>query len=244
MRVADFKHEQEGCDAFCTRQPRKRAVLTHHQASTIFEMRGSVYNEAKCSRVTACTARSVMVSRIFGVSSKTVRDIWNKRTWRHCTQTLWTKVDLDLQHVQYTKSLENGAVHSPLSTARPTQVATIAPRRVGRPRGSKDTKPRKPRSPTIFRATVEDKQPDDKQPAFFASSRRDGVLCGEDTAMFDPDTSQTTPAFESCKSMVQEEVDWESRISGIQVTPNASSAGFELDEEADLRRSFPFFLDV
>jgi hypothetical protein len=227
---ADLKHEKndelEVSDAFWMRRPRKRAVLTHQQASMIFEMRGSVFNEAKSSRATAFTARSVMVSRMFGVSSKTVRDIWNKRTWRHCTEALWTKEGNDFRQFS--------------STAWPIQVpqATTSLRRVGRPCGSKDTKPRKPRGARII-ATVGDKQREDKQPAFFVSSCQDGVLCGEDTAMFDPDIVQIIPPVDRCKGTLQEKIFWKSSI-----TTYASSAGLEPDDEADLRRTFPFFLDV
>ncbi len=57
--------------------------------------------------------------------------------------------------------------------------------------------------------------------------------------MLDPEASQETPPVDRYKGTVQEEVHGERGI-----TPNASSAGFELDEEANLRCSFPFFLDV
>ncbi len=32
---------------------------------------------------------SIPVSKMFGVSSRAIRDIWNRRTWEHATVDLW-----------------------------------------------------------------------------------------------------------------------------------------------------------
>ena len=37
--------------------------------------------------------QSVPVAGMFGVSPKTVRDIWNRRTWAYATHHLWTQED-------------------------------------------------------------------------------------------------------------------------------------------------------
>lgn len=50
-----------------------RATLTHEEAAHIFQMR------LKCCRD---------VADLFGVAPKTVRDIWNRRTWTHVTDSM------------------------------------------------------------------------------------------------------------------------------------------------------------
>ncbi len=36
---------------------------------------------------------SLPISRKFGVSPKTIRDIWSRRTWVHATNLLWLEED-------------------------------------------------------------------------------------------------------------------------------------------------------
>ena len=59
---------------------------------------------------------------MFGVSSKTVRDIWNRRTWTQTTGVLWAQEDV----------LRGALPLFPSATPRPR----------GRPKGSRDIKPR------------------------------------------------------------------------------------------------------
>jgi hypothetical protein len=121
---------------------RKRAVLSDHQAIAIFDLRVPFYDSASDTRIRAFTSRSVVVSRMFGVSPKAVRDIWNKRTWRHCTQPMWTEAD-PMPRPKPLKAADEFAPHSPRLNGGADQPASV--RRVGRPRGSKDSKPRRPR---------------------------------------------------------------------------------------------------
>eukprot|EP00960_Hanusia_phi_P066458 766401-Hanusia_phi.AAC.2 len=69
------------------------------------------------------TAKSEEVAKDFGVTAKAIRDIWNRRTWWNVTQVLWTEEER-LHHER---------------TWKPSA------RLPGRPRGSKDSKPRKTR---------------------------------------------------------------------------------------------------
>jgi hypothetical protein len=39
--------------------------------------------------------KSVQVSAKYGVSAKTIRDIWNRRTWTDATSFLWSSHDDD-----------------------------------------------------------------------------------------------------------------------------------------------------
>lgn len=92
---------------------RLRAKLTASQVLEIFHEKYALRNPAKvCSK--------------YGVSEKTIRDIWSGRTWRHCTKQ-WNHIFLSSD----SKSC-------------------------GRPQGSKDLKPRKmrgkaaPKNPNSF----------------------------------------------------------------------------------------------
>eukprot|EP00960_Hanusia_phi_P033527 750499-Hanusia_phi.AAC.1 len=66
---------------------------------------------------------STFVSAQFGVSSKTVRDIWDRRTWTEATKSLWT----ESERIEFERQTR---------------------RCPGRPFGSKDSKPRKKRTDT------------------------------------------------------------------------------------------------
>ncbi|EKX44031.1 hypothetical protein GUITHDRAFT_110135 [Guillardia theta CCMP2712] len=66
------------------------------------------------------TAESAVIARHFSISSKAVRDIWDRRTWAHVTMPLWT----DEERAEY---------------------ESMNKRAPGRPVGAKDSRPRKRR---------------------------------------------------------------------------------------------------
>ncbi|EKX40142.1 hypothetical protein GUITHDRAFT_113879 [Guillardia theta CCMP2712] len=68
------------------------------------------------------TAASASVGLKHGVTAKAIRDIWNRRTWWNVTEALWTEEERE----DYARR------RKPCGKA-------------GRPRGSKDSKPRKSR---------------------------------------------------------------------------------------------------
>jgi hypothetical protein len=85
------------------RRPQKRrAILTEQQAIEIFRI-GSDNS----------TPSATVVARRYGINERTVRDIWNQRTWTHAT---W-----------------------PIAQSR----GSMAGKKMGRPIGSKDSSPRK-----------------------------------------------------------------------------------------------------
>ena len=51
--------------------------------------------------------QSIPVSLLFNVSPKTVRDIWNRKTWPNATCSLWSQseVVLSSQHLQSLSTL-------------------------------------------------------------------------------------------------------------------------------------------
>ena len=85
-----------------------RAVLTKEQAIDIFRLSASGYRTAPGTTATS-------VAKAFGVNEKTVRDIWNGRTW--CDETL------------------------PLDSSRQPKPR----KKTGRPMGRKDSAPRRPK---------------------------------------------------------------------------------------------------
>ncbi len=112
----------------------KRAALTNEQAIEIFGLRLPLGGLAGSSMHCSFTSRSVEISRKFGVSPKAVRDIWNRRTWCRVTSPLFPEADT-VQH----------AVADSLNAVRQAGVLHYAgqARKVGRPIGSKDSKPRR-----------------------------------------------------------------------------------------------------
>lgn len=68
------------------RRPKARALLTRDQAVAVFLQKYS--NEQHSST----TEKSHAVAEDFGISSKTVRDIWCGRSWLEATYDLWQQV--------------------------------------------------------------------------------------------------------------------------------------------------------
>ena len=99
-----------------------RAVLTKEQAIDIFRL--STFNYSKASRPTATS-----VAKAFGVSEKTIRDIWNGRTW--CEETL------------------------PLDSSRQPKPR----KKAGRPLGRKDSAPRRPKGGSKREIMPQDSRP-------------------------------------------------------------------------------------
>ena len=207
---------------------RKRAVLSNQQAVAIFDLRVPFYDSVSETRNRAFTSRSIVVSRMFGVSPKAVRDIWNKRTWRHCTQKMWTDED-SMPRPNQLKSADAGAQHSARPNGGSDKPATA--RRVGRPRGSKDSKPRRPRHEKRYEAAT-----------FSPSSclpRNPWPITDDDSA--EPACSYphapAAPAFD--RFGTAHEV--EGRSYEAEAAPAARPAE-PAGEAGGLRSAFPFFL--
>ena len=67
-------------------------MLTEQDAVKIYQFQ--VTWKAELSRGVPCRSlrgQSGPISRLFGVSSRTVRDIWNRQTWAYATKNLWTQ---------------------------------------------------------------------------------------------------------------------------------------------------------
>ena len=70
---------------------------------------------------------SMAVAQMYNVSPKTVRDIWNHKTWKYATWHMWSQTEVDQI------AISSFAIH----------------KRPGRPKGSRDGKPRQRRSEPI-----------------------------------------------------------------------------------------------
>ena len=74
----------------------RRIILTQLQAAEIYEMKPAVSSRIAHQR---SASQSRMVAERYGVSSKTVRDIWNKKTWIFATMHLQNKTADDMNFV-------------------------------------------------------------------------------------------------------------------------------------------------
>jgi len=85
------------------------------------------------------------VAKRYGVTSKVVRDIWNRKTWVHATQELWTQKE-KLVHLFETASPDRRCkILSTLDGEQKTafqEILRTTRRRPGRPVGAKDFGPR------------------------------------------------------------------------------------------------------
>ena len=84
-----------------------RAILTDEQAQEIFRKKPSPHSKGR--------ERAAALARMYGVSIKTVRDIWVGRTWYRATYHL--------------------------DASKPPAIERLA-KKLGRPKGIKDSKPR------------------------------------------------------------------------------------------------------
>ena len=64
-----------------------RAVLTASQATDIFTRK--ILLESQDNTVSCLKGASVSISKMYKVSAKTIRDIWNRKTWACATSHLW-----------------------------------------------------------------------------------------------------------------------------------------------------------
>lgn len=193
-----------------TDSQRKRAVLTNQQAAEIFQLRLS-FGILDSSRQHLFTSRSAQVSKIYGVSPKAVRDIWNMRTWRHATKHLWTLQD------RLREGEKPSTIKPETSQPAPNDVSNQNVRSAGRPKGVKDSRPRK------LRGTL--------------------LGCIASTGECYPDTPESI----SCHMQLAEELGipvLSQTSSEPQDSTNQVKEHVEVKHEELLNRWFPFFLPL
>jgi hypothetical protein len=69
---------------------RRGIVLSESLAVEVYRFKQTFDTDANASKA---KGRSSVVGRLFNISPKTVRDIWNHITWKYATHHLWTGRD-------------------------------------------------------------------------------------------------------------------------------------------------------
>ena len=91
----------------------RRVVLTQQQAAEIFELKSIEDNELLVRR---SGSRSRLVAERYGVSPKTVRDIWNCKTWICATKQLFQRESNELDSLESSgPSMVLGIFYTPLN---------------------------------------------------------------------------------------------------------------------------------
>ena len=130
-------YRQIGSSVTQSEIPKGRRVLTAQQAIKIFRLRDTPSMQSQHQPPSyKRQSKSVALSRHYGVSPKTIRDIWNRRTWAFAT--------LQVRAKHQSKILVFGRCWAAiwfwfLSQAGDHQYCE---RKAGRPKGSRDKKPR------------------------------------------------------------------------------------------------------
>ncbi len=73
-----------------------RVVLNPAQAAEIYRYKAIFLSHQDfnaCSRLPKINSRSIELGKLYNVSDKTIRDIWNRRTWTFATRHLWSPTE-------------------------------------------------------------------------------------------------------------------------------------------------------
>lgn len=73
-----------------------KIVLTAETACEIYAMRPSRSDDSKGEA--RAKSHSAEIARKYGVTAKTIRDIWNRSTWSKATRKLWTEEETRIYH--------------------------------------------------------------------------------------------------------------------------------------------------
>jgi hypothetical protein len=103
MSMSNTQDEYNGIDSrgsflHCAAVQR-RIVLSESHAVEIykiklaFELSGPVGESRQQSPSSRIKGKSADIGRVYNVSPKTVRDVWNHVTWKYATCHLWTESD-------------------------------------------------------------------------------------------------------------------------------------------------------
>mmetsp|Transcript_38222 Transcript_38222/g.93027 ORF Transcript_38222/g.93027 Transcript_38222/m.93027 type:complete len:644 (-) Transcript_38222:257-2188(-) len=109
-------------------------ILSKQQATDIYMMRSP---DTTTDEFKDVAGKSSMVAEMYRVSPKTIRDIWNRKTWTQVTRASWSAEEAE-EHAQ----------EQALAKLPPAERAALKDelkKRRGRPPGSKDTRPRRRR---------------------------------------------------------------------------------------------------
>ena len=83
---------------------RRGLVLSEALAVEIYKYKFKTASTSSEPNGIYCRGRSAAVARIFDISPKTVRDIWNHVSWKYATHQLWSKTSTTDSHVDVLSS--------------------------------------------------------------------------------------------------------------------------------------------
>jgi hypothetical protein len=124
---------------------RSRNRLTSDQAVAIYNQRPT--HDPEIFNPPRYRGLSVLFAHRYGVSPKTIRDIWNHRTWNLETKQLSSQYAMDALHIRvssnevpcFSSTICNSSLTREFFQLDPTNYHS---KKQGRPRGSKDKRPR------------------------------------------------------------------------------------------------------
>ncbi len=220
------------------RLPRKRAALTNQQVIEIFGLRQSKCEISDSSSHFTLTSRSKEISRKFGVSPKAVRDIWNRRTW--CTVTSVTFPDANTNLSETMTFPEEFCMKASVREATGLRFE-LHGSKGGRPRGSKDSKPRKRRRLPYPFAEVSQGQCHS-----LGLAQQLAVSVAAQYALpesLDPSKCESKKSF-SAVAIGTAQFDRIENTAEIYSFGDLNRGAVHGDEECILYRTYPFFLQV
>ena len=116
-------------------------ILTNALAIEIYKLKISMANNLvlPCSRL--IRGRCICVGAHYGVSSRAIRDIWNRKAWSYATQHLWP-LESNLSLNPHGQVCESGRISFLILSKGYILQIQRSFRQPGRPKGSRDSKPR------------------------------------------------------------------------------------------------------
>eukprot|EP00961_Rhodomonas_salina_P036353 488722-Rhodomonas_salina.1 len=106
------------------KEEKRRSYLTQHAVLELFKQRPQRSEDGQFVPSTAC---SKALAKQFKIADKTIRDIWNRRSWAKVTRPLWTEAEILGAGIEANVCNDEASI---------TAAKTRGP---GRPKGAKDT---------------------------------------------------------------------------------------------------------
>eukprot|EP00961_Rhodomonas_salina_P162873 2194206-Rhodomonas_salina.2 len=120
---------------------KSQIVLTKEQAIEIYGLRRITPDLSV--KLAEIAGKSALVAEVYSVSPKTIRDIWNRKTWTQATRQFWTEEETSVHAFEHVKAMLPAYMPGYAPT---TDIMAIKQKPRGRPPGSKDSRPRKRRN--------------------------------------------------------------------------------------------------
>ena len=125
-------------------------MLTELQAIEIYRKKIEFMSKAGSEQINPLqifASESIMVGKVYGVSPRTVQNIWNRRSWAYATKQFWMCESCEVGKQRFIPSDEVkqiNSMHLPYLTNRLSDQSAESSkhRRPGRPKGSRDKQPR------------------------------------------------------------------------------------------------------